>query len=52
MKWKTNIHNIEMKMILNAMLNNFDSFKAEIEKEDMILKMNLLMLSQCHPLNV
>ena len=32
MKWKTNIHNIEMKMLLNAILNDFDSFKAEIEK--------------------
>ena len=32
MKWKTNIHNIEMKMFLNAILKNFDSLKAEIEK--------------------
>ena len=27
-----NIHNIELKMLLNAILNDFDSFKAEIEK--------------------
>jgi hypothetical protein len=32
LKWNTNIHNIEMKMLLTAILNNFDSFKAEIEK--------------------
>jgi hypothetical protein len=32
LKWNTNIHNIEMKMLLNAILNDFDSFKAEIEK--------------------
>ena len=32
MKWKTNIHNIDMKMLLNAILNDFDSFKGEIEK--------------------
>ena len=32
MKWKTNIHNIEMKMLLNAILEDFDSFKAEVEK--------------------
>ena len=32
MKWKPNIHNIEMKMPLNAILRDFDSFKAEIEK--------------------
>ena len=32
LKWKTNIHNIEMKLLLNAILNDFDSFKAEIEK--------------------
>ena len=32
LKWKTNTQNIEMKMLLNAILNDFDSFKAEIEK--------------------
>ena len=32
MKWKTNIHNIEMKMLFNVILKDFDSFKAEIEK--------------------
>ena len=32
MKWKTTIHNIEMKMFLNANLKDFDSSKAEIDK--------------------
>ena len=31
-KWTGNIHNIEMKMLLNVILKDFDSFKAEIEK--------------------
>ena len=30
---ETHIHNIEMKMLLNAILKDFDSFKAEIEKQ-------------------
>ena len=29
---KTNIHYIEMKMFLNAILKDFGSFRAEIEK--------------------
>ena len=32
MKWQTNIHTIELKMLLNAISKDFESFKAEIEK--------------------
>ena len=32
MKWQTNIHTIELKMFLNAISKDFESFKAEIEK--------------------
>ena len=31
-KWKTNIHNIELKMLQAVSLKDFDSFKSEIEK--------------------
>ena len=32
LKWQTNIHTIELKMLLNAISEDFESFKAEIEK--------------------
>ena len=32
LKWQTNIHTIELKMFLNAISKDFESFKAEIEK--------------------
>ena len=32
LKWQTNIHTIELKMLLNAISKDFESFKAEIEK--------------------
>ena len=32
MKWQTNIHTIAFKMLLHAISNDFESFKAEIEK--------------------
>ena len=32
MEWQTNIQKIELRMLLNAILKDFDSFKAEIEK--------------------
>ena len=32
LKWQTNIHTIELKLFLNAISKDFESFKAEIEK--------------------
>ena len=32
MIWQTNIHTIELKMLLNAISKDFESFIAEIEK--------------------
>ena len=32
LKWQTNIHTIELKLLLNAISKDFESFKAEIEK--------------------
>ena len=32
MKWQTNIHTIELKMLLNAISKDLESFKAGIEK--------------------
>jgi hypothetical protein len=32
LKWQTNIHTIELKMLLNAISKDFESFEAEIEK--------------------
>ena len=50
MKWK-NIHNIEMEVFLNAILKDFDSFKAKVENTKMILNLKLIMFPQCRPLN-
>ena len=53
LKWQTNIHTIALKMLLNAISNDFESFKAEIEKkEEMNLKLEWMMYSQCPPQNV
>ena len=32
MKWQTNIHTIELQMLLNAISQDFESFKGEVEK--------------------
>ena len=32
LKWQTNIHTTGLKMLLNAISEDFESFKAEIEK--------------------
>ena len=34
LKWQTNIHTIELKLLLNAISKDFESFKAEIEKDE------------------
>ena len=51
LKWKTNIHNIEMKMLLNAILNDFDSFKVEIEKRRNEFDFDFDDIFQCPQLN-
>ena len=53
MKWKTNIHKIEMEILLNAILEDFDSFKAEIEKRRNEFENEIDDVSpRCRPLNV
>ena len=32
LKWQTHIHTIELKLLLNAISKDFESFKAEFEK--------------------
>ena len=32
LKWQTNIHTIELKLLLNAISKDFESFEAEIVK--------------------
>jgi hypothetical protein len=39
-------------MLLNAISKDFESFEAEIEKDEMALKLNLIMFPQYPPLNV
>ena len=54
LKWQTNIHTIELKMLLNAISKDFESFKAEIEKDEinLKLKLKLIMFSLYPPLSV
>ena len=52
LKWQTNIHTIELKLLLNAISKDFESFKAEIEKDEINLKLKLIMFSLYPPLSV
>ena len=52
MERKTKIHNIELKMLLNVILKDFDWFKAEIEKRRNEFDFELDdVYSQCPQLN-